>query len=188
MKRTVVLMALICLASLSANAQIFKKHSSDADKTESKFVWQADLYLQDKWGVGFTVRKETSPYFGWNLIGASYMSGWYKNECPKNFSIINVRLMGLRFQIPIYKNLKFYAEGTPGYTYRYRRTKYRDYNWGYYVTKTKTDKSHCLGIDCGAGFQVLKNVSIGYNYTFLATFNSDSDKYHIHWGRISVLF
>ena len=107
MKRTVVLMALICLASLSANAQIFKKHSSDADKTESKFVWQADLYLQDKWGVGFTVRKETSPYFGWNLIGASYMSGWYKNECPKNFSIINVRLMGLRFQIPIYKNLNF---------------------------------------------------------------------------------
>ena len=172
----------------TANAQIFKKRSSDADKSESRFVRQADLYLQDMWGVGGTVRKETSPYFGWNLIGVSYMSGWHKYDSPKNYSIVNARLMGVRFQIPVYKKLKFYAEVTPGYTYLYKKTKYKEYDWGYYVTKTRTDKQHCLGLDCSAGFQVLRNVSIGYNYTFLATFNGSSDKYHIHWGRISFLF
>lgn len=187
MRRT-ILMTILCLVSLSTNAQIFKKHSSDTDKSESRFVKQADVYLQDKWGVGFVVRKESSPYFGWNLIGVSYMSGWHEYDCPKKFSIVNARLMGVRFQIPIYKNLKFYVDGMPGYSYVYRKTTYQEYDWGILVTKTKTDKNHCLGLDCGAGFQVLKNLSIGYNYTFLATFNEDSGNYHIHWGRISVLF
>ena len=183
-----LLLTILCVVSLSANAQIFKSHTDTSAKPGSKLVKQVDLYLQDKWGVGFTIRKESSPYFGWNLIGASYMSGWYADECPKNLSIVNARLMGIRFNIPIKGNFKFYAEGTPGYSYVYRRYKYREYDWGYYVTKTRTNKSHCFGLDLSAGFQVLKNLSVGYNYTFLATISSDADNYHIHWARISLMF
>ena len=181
------LMTLLCIVALSANAQIFKKQTSTSEKSESKFVKQMDMYLQDKWGVGFTLRKENSSYWGWNLISASYMSGWHEYNCPKNLSIVNARLMGIRFNVPIRGNFKFYAEGMPGYSYVYNQYKYKKYEWGYVVTKTQTNKNHCFGLDCGAGFQVHKNISIGYNYTFLATF-TNTDNYHIHWGRVSILF
>ena len=181
-------MAIVCIASLSANAQIFKSHANASEKSESKFVKQVDLYLQNKWGVGFTLRRESSSYFGWNLISASYMSGWYENECPKNFSIVNARLMGIRFNVPIKGNFKFYAEGIPGYSYVYNKYDDLDFNWGHPVTITQTEKHHCLGLDCGAGFQVLKNLSIGYNYTFLATFSSEADNIHMHWARLSLMF
>ena len=189
MKKTIIL-AFLCVASLSANAQLFKKKTGDSNNQESRLVKQVDLYLQDKWGVGFTLRKETSPNLGWNLLGASYMSGWYKSECPDNFSVVNVRLMGIRCNIPISGNFKFYAEALPGYTYVYQRTRYvyMYLDWGsepWY--KTNTVKNHCFGLDCSAGFQVHKNISIGYNYTFLAPF-SDSDNRHIHWARFSVMF
>lgn len=189
MKKTLI-MAFLCVVSLSANAQLFKKNTGDSDKQESRFVKQVDLYLQDKWGVGFTLRKETSPNFGWNLLGASYMSGWYKSECPDNFSVVNVRMMGLRFNAPLSGDFKFYAEVLPGYTYVYQRTKYVSMyiDWGSTpLYKTSTVKNHYFGLDCSAGFQVHKNISLGYNYTFLATFN-DTENRHIHWVRLSVLF
>ena len=187
MKKT-LLVTIVTFVSLSVNAQIFKGRRASSDDSESRFVRQVDMYLQDQWGVGFSVRKESSPHFGWNLIGASYMSGWYDCNRPKNFSIINARLMGLRFNLPIKGNFKFYVEGMPGYSYVYKKTTYMDYDWGYEVTKTRTDKSHCFGLDCGAGFQILRNLSVGYNYTFLATINDNTDNYHIHWARVSFLF
>ena len=185
-----LLMTILCVVSLSSNAQIFKSHAGTSAEPDSKLVKQVDIYLQDKWGVGFTLRKESSSRFGWNFLGASYMSGWHDCECPKKFGIVNVRPIGLRYNIPIRGNFKFYAEGMPGYSFVYHETKYIYMMWGGEIPYYKTDKykSHCFGLDVSAGFQVLKNLSVGYNYTFLATINDNTDNYHIHWARISLMF
>lgn len=190
--RRIVLMMALCLVSLSANAQIFKSRARDSDKSEVKFTKQVDLYLQDKWGVGFVLRRESSPRFGWNLIGASYMSGWHASDAPKKFGIVNARLCGLRFNVPIYRNIKFYVDVMPGYSYAYRESlipsKYQPRFGGSTIYEKVSHKSHCFGLDSSAGFQVLKNVSIGYNHTFLITISDNTDNIHIHWGRVSILF
>lgn len=185
-----LLMTILCVVSLSSSAQIFKSHAGTSAEPDSKLVKQVDMYLQDKWGVGFTLRKETSQRFGWNFMGASYMSGWHGYECPDKFGIINVRPIGLRYNIPIRGNFKFYAEGMPGYSFVYHETKYIYMLWYDNVPlyKTAKYKSHCFGLDVSAGFQVLKNLSVGYNYTFLATISDNTDNYHIHWARISLMF
>ena len=190
--RKSVLITLLCTVTLSANAQIFKSRANESDKSELKFTKQVDLYLQDKWGIGFVLRRESSPHFGWNLIGASYMSGWHANDAPKKFGIVNARLCGFRFNIPIYRNIKFYVEAMPGYSYVYRElrfpAKYQTPFGGETIYERVSSKSHCFGLDSSTGFQVLKNVSIGYNYTFLTTISDDTDNIHIHWGRVSVMF
>ena len=156
----------------------------------SGITGQVDLYLQNAWGVGFMIRKEINQYLGWNLIGASYMSGWYGSffannfetyhmAAPDKFGMLNVRLCGIRLNMPLYEYFRFYAEVTPGYTFAYFKENYDD------VYENINLRQHFFGFDFGAGLQLHKNVSIGYNLNF--RINSDFKKI-THWGKISFLF
>ena len=130
---------------------------------------QIDLYVQNAWGVGFILRKEFNQYFGLNLAGGSYMSGWNELKSPKHYGQINARLCGVRAYLPIVENVRAFADVTPGYTYIY--------SYGVH--------NHCVGIDFSAGFQIHRNVAISYNLDFVA--NGDGHATY-HWGRISFLF
>ena len=180
--RKVLVFVILGFASLTANAQIFKSGSGTTEGSESKWTGEFNFYVQDAWGIGLMARKETGKYFGWNVIGLSYMSGWHKYDTPDKIGILNVRLMGVRFNAPIYRSLRLYAEATPGYTFMYAKPFYYS---GNYSVWTKFEKTHCFGFDCGAGFEVFKNVALGYNFSFFVNGNGNS---HIHWGRVSILF
>ena len=180
--RKILLFVFLGIVTLTTNAQIFKNSSDTTKVSESKWKGEFDFYVQDGWGIGLMARKETSKYIGWNVAGISYMSRWYREETPDKFGIVNIRLMGVRFNVPLYKSLKFYAEATPGYTFMYAKP----YNYlGYYHLTGKVEKAHCFGLDCGAGFQVFKNLALGYNFSFFVNGNGNA---HIHWGRVSILF
>jgi len=181
--RKILLFVFLGIVTLTTNAQIFKNSSDTTKVSESKWKGEFDFYVQDGWGIGLMARKETSKYIGWNVAGISYMSGWHRLETPDKFGIVNIRLMGVRFNVPLYKSLKFYAEATPGYTFMYAKSVYpwrsKKASW------TEVDKAHCFGLDCGAGFQVFKNLALGYNFSFFVNGNGNA---HIHWGRVSILF
>ncbi|MBQ9525400.1 MAG: hypothetical protein IJR69_09835 [Bacteroidaceae bacterium] len=181
--KKVLILTLLGIIAASANAQLCQGYGEVKDSTASRFRGQFDFYVQDCWGIGLTLRKESSKYFGWNLIGVSYMSGWYRYETPDKLGIVNVRTAGVRFNVPIYKNFKFYAEATPGYTFMYAKS-LEGLGYGRYFWRS-TETAHCFGLDCSAGFQVIKDVTLGYNFSFFANGNGNS---HIHWGRISIIF
>lgn len=180
MIRKLFFLVLVGIVAASANAQLCQGYGfvNDRDSTASKFTGQFDFYVRDAWGVGLTLRKETSQYFGWNLIGVSYMSGWRRFETPDKMGIVNIRAAGFRLGGPIYKKLRIYLEATPGYTFMYAKSPVFYGNWG------RIEKAHCFGLDCGAGFQYNK-VALGYDFSFFANGNGNS---HIHWGRISIIF
>ena len=135
----------------------------------SGLTTQIDMFVQDAWGVGFMLRKEMGEYFGLNLVGGSYMSGWNELKSPKHYGHVNVRLCGVRAYLPIYEDIRAFADVVPGYTYIY--------SYG--------NHSHCFGADFSAGFQIHRNVAISYNLDFIA--NGDGHATY-HWGRISFLF
>ena len=144
------------------------------ENPEGKYFGQIDFYIQNGWGVGFMVRRKLNDYAGWNLIGGSYMSGWVD---PRDFGVVNVRVMGLRLNTPDLGNFKLFAEVTPGYTYYYKKRS-TDYMWN------ETDDYHCFGLDFCAGFQISNKVTIGYNLNYIT--NSWMSEMS-HWGRISIL-
>ncbi|MBO7098863.1 MAG: hypothetical protein J6W21_03255 [Bacteroidaceae bacterium] len=181
MMRKLFLLVLVGIVAISANAQIIKESSETTANKKSKITGQFDLYVQDAWGVGIMVRKEFNPYFGWNIIGASFMSGWGQDETPDKVGIVNARLMGIRAHTNIFKNLGVYADVTPGYTYMYSSVFVNTFYYGGYVDS----KTHCFGLDCSAGFLLGKHLGLGYNFSFFANGNGNS---HIHWGRISIIF
>ena len=179
--RKVFVFVLLGIVSLTANAQIFKTDSGTAEGSESKWVGEFNFYIQDAWGIGLIARKEFNKYIGWNVIGASFMSGWGQYETPDNVGIVNARLMGVRLSAPIYKKLSIFGEATPGYTYMYANVPVITWVYGG-MLKTK---AHCFGLDCCAGFQINKHLALGYNFSFFANKNGNS---HIHWGRVSIIF
>lgn len=179
--RKLFLYAFLSVVSLTSNAQIVQTSSGTPEGNKSKWKGQFDFYVQDAWGVGLMARKEFNKYIGWNVIGASFMSGWGKYETPDNVGIVNARLMGVRLSAPIYKKLSIFAEATPGYTYMYVNLPVD--TW-FYSGWRKT-KAHFFGLDCSAGFQINKHLALGYNFSFFANKNGNS---HIHWGRISLIF
>ena len=97
------------------------------------------------------------------------MSGWKKEDGPNNFGIINARLCGIRLSLPCVDIIRAYAEVTPGYTHMYGN--------GQHI--------NLFGFDFSAGFQIHKNVAIGYNLNFVVNGTGHSTT---HWGRISLLF
>jgi len=135
----------------------------------SGLTTQIDLFVQDAWGAGFMLRKEMGEYFGLNLVGGSYMSGWSELDSPKHFGIINARLGGIRAYLPIVDNFKAYADLAPGYTHIYAYDNHHNF----------------FGLDFSAGLQIHKNVALGYNLTFVV---NGSGHITYHWGRISFLF
>ena len=52
------LIALLGIASVSASAQSRYESTATTDKSESRYSGQADVYIQDGWGVGGMFRKE----------------------------------------------------------------------------------------------------------------------------------
>lgn len=147
----------------------YSKPYTRQESPMSGFTAQVDLYIQNSWGVGFMLRKEFSKYIGMNLVGGSYMSGWNELKSPKHYGHVNVRLCGVRAYLPIYEDIRAFADVVPGYTYIY--------SYG--------NHSHCFGADFSAGFQIHRNVAISYNLDFIA--NGDGHATY-HWGRISFLF
>ena len=182
--RKLLLLVLLVVVSVSANAQLYQRSTDSTTGFESKWTRQFDVYVQDCWGVGLTARKELSPNLGWNVIGASFMSGWHNLDSPDKAGLINVRLSGIRLNAPVCKNLKIYAEANPGYTYGYVEP-ISYYYYGYYNSYTSLESAHCFGLDCSAGVQLFDKVVVGYNNTFLVNGNGNGC---IHWGRISILF
>ncbi len=175
------LIALFGIASVSASAQSRYESTATTDKSESRYSGQADVYIQDGWGVGCMFRKEINKYLGWNLVGASFMSGFGVNETPDKVGVVNVRTMGLRAHTDLCKNLGIYADVTPGYTYMYASV----YVDTYYYSGYFDSKAHCFGLDVSAGFQLGKHLELGYNLAFYANGDGNSST---HWGRISILF
>ena len=175
--RKLLLLVLLVVVSVSANAQLYQRSTDSTTGFESKWTRQFDVYVQDGWGLGFMVRKETSPNLGYNIFGASFMSGWHDLDSPDKAGIVNVRLLGVRLNAPLCKNVKLYAEATPGYSYMYLELR----NWWPRGLET----AHCFGLDCGAGFQLFDKVVVGYNNSFYVNGNGNACA---HWGRISILF
>lgn len=147
----------------------YAKPYSKQEMPPSGLTAQVDLYIQDMWGAGFMLRKEFNQYWGLNLGGASFMSGWKEIDGPKHFGLVNARLGGVRGYLPIVQNLKAYADVAPGYTYVY--------SYG--------NKYHFFGVDMGAGLYIHKNIALGYNLTLIV---NGSGHVTYHWGRISILF
>ncbi len=145
------------------------------EKPDRKYFGQFDLYIQDGWGLGFMLRRKLNNYAAWNLLGASYMSGWNN---PREFGVVNVRVMGLRLTTPNLSDNKLFAEVTPGYTFTYLNK----YDWFYW---RNVAQAHCFGLDFCAGIQISNKVAIGYNLNYM-TNSKGSDT--THWGRISFLF
>jgi len=181
------LIALLGIASVSASAQSRYESTATTDKSESRYSGQADVYIQDGWGVGGMFRKEINKYLGWNLVGASFMSGFGVNETPDKVGVVNVRTMGLRAHTDLCKNLGVYADVTPGYTYMYSSVHVSNYYYGngLYYSGDLGSKAHCFGLDVSAGFQLGKHLELGYNLAFYANGDGNSST---HWGRISILF
>ena len=139
----------------------------------SGLTTQLDLYIQDAWGIGFMLRKEVNEYFAWNLIGASYMSGWNELKSPDHYGKVNVRLGGVRVYLPCVQNLRFYADVSVGYSFVYLSF------------PGIKQHSHLAGFDASAGLQIHKNLALGYNLNFIV---NGSGHATYHWGRISFLF
>jgi len=183
-----------------------KPRNFNPANSEKKVAYtkQIDLYIQNGWGIGFMFRKEINSYIGWNIAGFSYMSGWNN---PKDGGIINLRLSGLRLYMPIYKSYRMYADLNMGYSFVYSDNSayfnsayYNNYysylngygygsGYGYnymenYYDGRDIEKFHCFGLDFSAGIQLHKNITIGYNLSFL---KSKDGKATTHWGKISVL-
>ena len=138
----------------------------------STLTKQVDMYFQDGWGVGFMLRKEINQYVGWNIIGVSYMSSWYRLTGPDKHGLINVRLPGIRLYSPAYESIRAYAELNIGYTHEYLFWD-ENYHFNYF------------GLDFSAGFQVHKNIAIGYNLTYGV---NSGVSFKNHWGKLSILF
>ena len=153
----------------------FNYYSKEIE-TAIVYTKQFDIHIQENgWGVGLMLRKEITPSFGWNIAGVSFLSGW--ND-PKDFGVVNVRLSGIRYHSPAIDAFRFYGELNLGYTYMYLSD--IETPWG-----TINGKAHCFGLDTGAGFQLSKNLAIGYNANFVVNSNG---KALTHWARISILF
>ena len=145
------------------------------EKPDRKYLGQIDFYIQDGWGLGFMLRRKLNNYAAWNLLGASYMSGWNN---PRDFGVVNVRVMGLRLTTPNLSDNKLFAEVTPGYTYYYK-----NHSTSYFFSDI--EDYHCFGLDFCAGIQISNKVTIGYNLNYMT--NSWKSELS-HWGRISFLF
>ena len=146
----------------------YKPYSRE-ELPSSNLTTQIDLYIQDMWGVGTMLRKEFNQYVGLNIIGGSFMSSWYEYVGPNNFGIINARACGIRLYLPCVDPVRAYVEITPGFTHLY----------------VADQHTNCFGFDFSAGFQIHKNVAIGYNLNYLTNKNGHATT---HWGRISFLF
>ena len=179
--RKFLLLVLVSWVAVSSNAQRVQTSTNTENYRESGLTVQFDFYVQDAWGVGLMLRKEINQYFGWNIIGGSFMSGWGQWETPNNVGVVNARLMGIRANAPIYKKLGVFAEITPGYTYMYATLPV--YSMSY--SGMRSSEAHCFGFDCSAGFVLNKHLALGYNFSFFANKNGNG---HIHWGRVSIIF
>ena len=151
----------------------YSKPYSSYDLPPSGLTTQVDVFIQDAWGVRFMLRKEINEYFGVNLVGGSYMSGWNSLRSPNHYGVVNARLGGIRAYLPCVENIRLYADLTLGYTYMY-------------MNYDNLKQHHHLGsFDAGAGVQLHKNLAIGYNLHFVVNGNGHAT---YHWGRISLLF
>lgn len=151
----------------------YSKPYSNYDLPPSGLTTQVDVYVQDAWGVGFMLRKEINEYFGINLVGGSYMSGWNALKSPNHYGVVNARLGGIRAYLPCVDNIRLYADLALGYTYMY-------------MNYDNLKQHHHLGsFDAGVGVQLHKNVAIGYNLHFVVNGNGHAT---YHWGKISLLF
>lgn len=133
--------------------------------SSSSITTQFDLYFQDAWGAGFMLRKEINPYLGWNIIGISYMSSWYRLSGPDKNGVINVRLPGIRLYTPSYEDFRVYAEVNLGYTHLYYPAYHVSGNNYYY--DGYSEHTNAFGLDFSAGVQVHRNIAIGYNLTYV---------------------
>lgn len=158
--KKILFLAVFAVCSLSVSAQ----NMYDSQKM---FTHEVSAYFQDGWGVGYQLRREFSPYFGWNVIGVSYTS--YLNVTPDDYGQVNIKLLGARCYTPSYKWIRAYADLNVGYTIRYG-------------AGTKAP-SHHLGLDFGAGLQVHKHFAVGYNLNFVGP-----EKIKEHWAKFSLLF
>lgn len=172
MKKIISLVAVALMMSVTAKAQIGESSSRKIETTyttttktvEKKFTNELDFYIQNGWGLGYQLRREFSPYIGYNAFGISYMSGF---NSPADFGEVNLRLLGFRVYTPSYNSIRGYADLNTGYTFSY----------------FSGETSHHFGLDFGVGVQVHKNIAIGYNLHFTTPGNAKS-----HWGRIAFLF
>lgn len=151
----------------------YTKPYTSHDLPPSGLTTQIDLYVQDAWGIGFMLRKEVNEYFGINLVGGSYMSGWNEVKSPKHYGQVNARLGGVRVYLPCVENLRAFADVSLGYSYFYL-----NYNG-------IKEHHHFAGFDASAGFQIHKNLALSYNLNFIV--NGDGHATY-HWGKISLLF
>ncbi|MBR5393693.1 MAG: hypothetical protein IK144_01260 [Bacteroidaceae bacterium] len=158
--KKILFLAVFAAISLSVSAQ----REYDAQKS---FTHEVGLYFQDGWGFGYQLRKEFNPYFGWNIIGVSYMS--CLNGSPADYGQVNIKLLGARAYTPSYRWIRGYADLNVGYTIKY--------GWN-----TK-EPSHYLGLDFGVGLQVHKRFAVGYNLNYLGP-----EKIKEHWAKFSFLF
>jgi len=133
---------------------------------------EVSFYIQDGWGVGYQLRKDFSKYVGWNIFGVSYMTGF---NSPADHGWANFKLLGVRAYTPAFKFIRAYIDINLGYTLYYYDQK------GWYDDGIK--KKHYFGIDYGAGVQLGRHVTIGYNLNFLTP-----DKIKTHWAKISYMF
>ena len=144
-------------------------------RPERENFGQCDFYIQNGWGIGYMFRKQLNKYAGWNLFGASFMSGWNN---PREYGVANIRTMGFRLNTPDFEGVKLFAEVTPGYSVIYRN-RLTAYNW------KNVMREHCFGLDFSTGFQINNRVAIGYNLNYMTnSYYSETS----HWGRISYLF
>ena len=179
--RKFLLLVLVSLTSVCSNAQNVHQSTGGTEAWKSHYTGQFDFFVQDGWGVGLTLRKEINPYIGWNIIGASFMSGWGTYETPDNFGIVNARMMGIRATLPIMNKFAIFADVTPGYTYMYFNAPVYS---GWYGGM-RSAKAHCFGMDCNVGILLGKHLALGYNLSFYTNKKGDS---HVHWGRVSLIF
>ena len=162
--KKILLLAALAVLTLSVSAQ--KEYDN-----QKKFTHEASAYFQNGWGIGYQFRKEFTPYFGWNIIGVSYMSNI---DCaPDEYGQVNIKFLGARCHTPSYKWLRGFVDVNVGYTLRYGNG-------------TK-EPSHHLGLDFGVGVQLHKHFAVGYNLNFVGPDKEDGNNKE-HWLKFSFLF
>ncbi|MBR4131296.1 MAG: hypothetical protein IKU02_10325 [Bacteroidaceae bacterium] len=146
---------------------------------EKKFSHDIDFYVRDAWGIGYQFRKEISSYFGWNIIGVSYMSDF---DDITDVGIVNVRALGIRLSTPDVKTVRFFADLRLGYSFVYANFDFpldHKFSW---LNGTRY-RGNFFGLDFSPGIQFCKYYSVSYNLNFLK--NGDG-KILTHWGKFTI--
>lgn len=148
----------------------YSGYGKDKDK---RYTGEFNVYLGESWGLGVQGRREINQYFAYNYLGVSYLAADW--DTPDLGGFVNFRLLGARGYTSSYRWVRGYVDLNLGYTL------------GYFDFGRSVETTHHFGLDFGVGIQLHKNVAIGYNMTYLSSYEY-SEPGAIHYCKLSCIF